>query len=70
MNTIQAFVAIFLLATLEPLLSAQAKYPFQDNSLTTDQRIDNVLSLLTLQEKIDLLGKNLNVPRLGIYGSG
>jgi len=70
LNTIQAFVAIFLLATLEPLLSAQAKYPFQDNSLTTDQRIDNVLSLLTLQEKIDLLGKNLNVPRLGIYGSG
>ncbi|MHB1023417.1 MAG: glycoside hydrolase family 3 C-terminal domain-containing protein [Acidobacteriaceae bacterium] len=70
MKTIRAVLIVVLFATLGPLLSAQFKYPFQNNSLTTDQRIDNVLSLLTLQEKIDLLGKNLNVPRLGIYGSG
>lgn len=70
MKTIRAVLIVVVLATLVPLLAAQYKYPFQNNSLTTDQRIDNLLSLLTLQEKIDLLGKNLNVPRLGIYGSG
>lgn len=70
MKTIQAVLVILLLVGVEPLLSAQPKYPFQDTSLPTDQRVNNLLSLLTLQEKIDLLGKNLNVPRLGIYGSG
>ena len=49
---------------------AQYKYPFQNPALSADQRISNLLSLMTLQEKVDLLGKNLNVPRLGIYGSG
>ena len=70
MKPIKAVMVIFLLAIIEPLLFAQYKYPFRNPSLPTDQRIDNVLSLLTLQEKIDLLGKNLNVPRLGIKGSG
>ncbi|MHB1700381.1 MAG: glycoside hydrolase family 3 C-terminal domain-containing protein [Acidobacteriaceae bacterium] len=70
MKTIQAVLAVLLLVGVEPLLSAQPKYPFQDTSLPTDQRVNNLLSLLTLQEKIDLLGKNLNVPRLGIHGSG
>ena len=55
---------------IEPLLFGQYKYPFQNPHLTTDQRIQNVLSLLTIQEKIDLLGKSMNIPRLGIYGSG
>lgn len=70
MQIIKAVVVLFLLAAIEPLLFAQDTYPFQNPNLPADQRIDNVLSLLTLQEKIDLLGKNLNVPRLGIYGSG
>lgn len=64
-------VCIFVFFTaIEPLLFGQYKYPFQNPHLTTDQRIQNVLSLLTLQEKIDLLGKSMNIPRLGIYGSG
>lgn len=70
MQIIKAVIVLFLLAAIEPLLFAQDTYPFQNPNLPADQRIDNVLSLLTLQEKIDLLGKNLNVPRLGIYGSG
>ena len=70
MKLINAVIALFLLAIIQPLLFAQYKYPFQNPNLSTDQRINSVLSLLTLQEKIDLLGKNLNVPRLGIYGSG
>ena len=62
-------VILFLLA-IEPLVFAQYKYPFKNPNLAMNQRVDNILSLLTLQEKIDLLGKNLTVLRLGIYGSG
>ncbi len=69
MNSIKLLGAATILAASSHLLNAQYKYPFQDPSLPDGQRIQNVLSLLTPQEKIDLLGKNLNVPRLGIYGS-
>jgi beta-glucosidase len=51
-------------------MQAQSHYPFQDPALPEEQRIDNILSLLTLQEKIDFLGKTLNNERLGIHASG
>lgn len=63
-------VFFFMLSTGIGAFCQKSSYPFQDSRLTADQRIDNLLSLLTLQEKIDLLGKNLNIPRLGIHGSG
>jgi beta-glucosidase len=67
--------SLILLAALSFVCRALAaqpsfKFSFQNTSLTEDQRIQNVLSLMTLQEKIDLLGKTLNFPRLGIHGSG
>lgn len=68
-SLLAAFV-LLLLVTFQPSLFAQYKYPFQNPNLPEDQRMNNLLSVLTLQEKIDLLGKDLNVPRLGIYGSG
>ena len=34
-----------------------------------EQRIDSVLGLLTLDEKISLFGDTLDIPRLGIHGS-
>ncbi|MDE6286813.1 MAG: beta-glucosidase, partial [Muribaculaceae bacterium] len=43
-----------------------ADYPFRDRSLSDDERVDNVISLLTLEEKIALLSTDLGVPRLGI----
>ncbi len=49
---------------------AQDNYPFRNPDLGMEQRIDNILSLLTLDEKIDCLGTNPTVPRLGIKGSG
>ncbi len=49
---------------------AQETYPFLNPELGTEQRIDNILSLLTLEEKIHCLGTNPSVPRLGIKGSG
>ena len=43
------------------------KYPFQDPSLKMEQRIDNLLSLLTPEEKIGLLmNKSISVDSLGI----
>ncbi len=69
MNSIRLLGVAGILAASSHLLVAQYQYPFQNPNLPDNQRIQNVLSLLTLQEKIDLLGKDLNVPRLGIYGS-
>jgi beta-glucosidase len=46
------------------------QHPFQDPSLPTERRIDNILSLMTLDEKVDMLGTKTDVPRLGIPGFG
>ena len=49
---------------------AQYQYPFQDPALDAEKRIDNVLSLMTLDEKIASLGTSgVMVPRLGIRGT-
>ena len=45
-------------------------YPFQNADLPIEQRIDNILSLMTIEEKIECLDTNPSVPRLGIKGSG
>ncbi len=45
-------------------------FPFDDPSLSTDQRIGNLLSLMTVDEKIDCLGTNTGVPRLGVPNIG
>ncbi|HEX8504070.1 MAG TPA: glycoside hydrolase family 3 C-terminal domain-containing protein [Hymenobacter sp.] len=50
--------------------AAQFQYPFQNPRLPAEQRIDNILSLLTLDEKITCLGTNPSIPRLGIVGTG
>ena len=49
---------------------AQDKYPFQNPDLPAEQRIDNILSLMTVDEKIDVLGTQTGVPRLGIANIG
>lgn len=48
----------------------QCEYRFQDPDLPIDERVENIISLLTLEEKIVCLGTNPSVPRLGIRGSG
>ena len=43
------------------------EYPFQNPRLSTDQRIENLLSLLTPEEKVGLMmNKSVSVDRLGI----
>jgi beta-glucosidase len=41
-------------------------YPFRDARLPDDERIDNLLSLMTIDEKVECLGTNPSVPRLGL----
>ena len=48
---------------------AQSQYPFQNPKLPVEERISNIISLMTLEEKIACLGTNPSVPRLGIRGT-
>lgn len=45
-------------------------HPFDNPNLPAAQRIDNLLSLMTLDEKIDCLGTDTGVPRLGVPNIG
>jgi beta-glucosidase len=65
-----AAVVCSLVAGLVPAFAQQPKYPFNDPNLAEDKRIDNLLSLMTTQEKIDVLGTRTSVPRLGVPNIG
>ena len=45
-------------------------YPFQNRDLPVEKRIDNLLSLLTIDEKITCLSTNPTISRLGLKGTG
>ena len=53
-----------------PQATNTTQYPFQNPDLPTEQRIDNILSLMTIDEKIECLDTNPSVPHLGIKASG
>jgi beta-glucosidase len=55
---------------LVPALAQQPKYPFNDPSLPTEKRIGSLLSLMTMDEKINCLGTDIGVPRLGVMNYG
>lgn len=63
------FLLLFCLS-LGLAASAQKTYAFRDTTLSDEQRIDHLLSLLTLDEKINLLSTDLGVPRFGIPRCG
>ncbi|HWB91111.1 MAG TPA: glycoside hydrolase family 3 N-terminal domain-containing protein, partial [Puia sp.] len=54
----------------QPGVRAQTPYPFQNRDLPVEKRIDNLLSLLTIDEKITCLSTNPTSPRLGLKGTG
>src|SRR5215813_11236281 len=56
-------------ARLGEQVPTQAAYPFQNPHLPIEQRVANIISLLTLDEKIACLSTDPSVPRLGIKGS-
>src|ERR1017187_74930 len=45
-------------------------HPFLDPRLPMDERISNLLSLMTIDEKIDCLSTRTGVPRLGVPSFG
>jgi beta-glucosidase len=59
---------IFILG-LALLITHAQSYPFQNINLSEDKRIRNLISLMTLDEKINCLSTRLSVPRLGINGT-
>jgi len=61
---------ILLLSILPVLAQKKQQYPFQNSNLDTEKRIDNLLSLMTLEEKVAVLSTNPSVPRLGVIGTG
>lgn len=65
-------IYLLLFLTVTPLLAQQDKqvYPFQNSNLSTEKRIDNLLALMTLEEKVAVLSTNPSVPRLGVVGTG
>ncbi|HTW61930.1 MAG TPA: glycoside hydrolase family 3 C-terminal domain-containing protein [Terracidiphilus sp.] len=67
------FVAVPILASLLAprfLPAQQPQYPFDDPAQPVEKRIDNLLSLMTLDEKIHCLGTDTGVPRLGVANIG
>lgn len=57
-----------LFLVLGTALSAQ-EYPFQNTKLSEDERLDNAVSLMTIEEKIGTIAGQ-GVPRLGIANPG
>lgn len=61
-------LAVALLLT-SPGWAQLYQYLFQDPSAPVEARINNILSLMTVEEKIAALSTDPSVPRLGIMGS-
>ena len=67
---ITTFRILILLLLVQGMVSAQTTFPFQNTALSDSERLDNLLSLMTLDEKVNALSTNLGVPRLGIRNTG
>ncbi len=66
---LSTILILTFLIFFEPKVSSQSKYPFQDPSLDMEKRVDNIVSLMTLDEKITYILSS-KVERLGIPSAG
>lgn len=64
------FLFILLLFAANQISAQETGYPFQNSNLSTEERITNLLSLMTLDEKVIALSTNPSVLRLGVHGTG
>ncbi len=69
MKRLSSIFCLLVLA-LAPATAQQSAEPFRDPALPMEKRIDNLLSLMTLDEKINCLGTRTGVPRLGVPNFG
>ena len=69
----QIFTFCLLLTALlaiRPVVYAQSEHPFQNPALSLEQRVENILSLMTREEKIACLNTSTGVARLRIPNIG
>ena len=64
-----ASLVVLLILIFGLPVRAQYEFDFQDPSLNTEKRIDDLLSRMTLDEKVSALSTDPSVPRLGIKGA-
>lgn len=70
MRNLSKILSVLMSLSVTSVLLAQTyEYPFQNPELSDDERIDNLLSLMTLEEKIATFS-GLGVPRLGVADPG
>ncbi len=72
LTTTLVLAALFTFAAASPRATysfVEDQYPFQNPDLPAEERITNLLSLMTLEEKIACLGTTPSVPRLGVRGA-
>ncbi len=62
-------ITLCLLLCLLQLHVAAQSYPFRNPRLPEEERLDNLISLMTREEKIAALATRISLPRLGIRGT-
>src|SRR4051794_25279591 len=65
-----ALASAFIVCAQQPARPPDATYRFQDARVPAEERISDLLSRMTMEEKIGALGTNPSVPRLGVVGTG
>lgn len=68
MKTHRKLFFTLLIASTTGIIHAQNV--FNDPAVNEEQRLDDLITRMTLDEKVDALGNNTQVPRLGIQASG
>ena len=68
MKTHRKLFFTLLIASTTGIIHAQNV--FNDPAINEEQRLDGLIARMTLDEKVDALGNNTQVPRLGIQASG
>lgn len=68
MKTHRKLFFTLLIASTTGIIHAQNV--FNDPAINEKQRLDDLIARMTLDEKVDALGNNTQVPRLGIQASG
>lgn len=62
-------IAVIILLCLTIFCSRAQNYPFQNSKLDDEERLGNLISLMTLDEKINCLSTRPSIERLGIKGT-